>query len=142
MGKKRKKVKPKQNNESDVYVRLDPNDALEAKKESLEITASLIKLQIINNKIKNHGKREITDRNSAKRVVKGMSTIIGKIISEMPKIKTPKIHKEHHEKPQEMQVIQETPKKIKTKAGKNKIKQKLTLNEELMAIKQKLEGLN
>jgi len=49
----------KQNNDSDVYVKLDHSDSLDAKRYLLEMTGSAIDLQMISGKIIKLGKKEI-----------------------------------------------------------------------------------
>jgi len=149
--KKKRKIKQKpQTEEEDVYVRINEDNSAEAKKQLLEITASFIKLQMIYERIKDHGKKEIVSRNSAKRNVKMVSTLINKITSEMPKVKIPKeVKRSQHEDlvKEEIQIgkailtAKEAMSGKKMKKGDKRSK-KLTLNQELLEIKRKLANLS
>ncbi|MFC1685899.1 hypothetical protein ACFLZZ_02645 [Nanoarchaeota archaeon] len=133
MAKKKKSVKPKDKGD-DLYVKMDPADAIEAKKDFLEVTASLIKLQMLGGKLKDMGKSEVKDTGKIKRELKSINILLGKVMEDMPKVKLPREHIEHPKK--ELPQIEAYQPGTKTKkAQPNK---KTTLNQELLAIKQKL----
>ncbi len=135
MAKKRKKQS--QEKDEDIFVRLDPFDALEAKKELLEVTASLIKQQMLNSKVKEIGKRETRLRNNAKREIKSIGALLGRIITEMPKVKISNIDIRRAES-MEPEAIKLKPSKI---SKEDKVKHS-SLNQELLDIKRKLANLS
>ena len=152
--KKKKKVNHKhQRDEEDVYIRIDPDNSAETKKQLLEITASFIKIQMIYEKLKNFGKKEIAYRNAAKRDIKSINTLINQITTDMPKIKIPreitKIEEAELKGEKElvlsaMRTAEEAMrggKKYETSKTATKKPKKLTLNQELMEIKRKLANI-
>lgn len=135
--------KSKNNNaESDVYVRIDSSDALESRKNLLEVSASIIKMQMLNNQIKKEGKAEVKQRNDAKGEIKSMNILLSHLMAELPKVKVqrPVIN--------EIELVQDPMRHYNKTRAEAKLKvvaktkpKKATLNDELLEIKRKLEGL-
>lgn len=130
--------------ESDVYVRIDPSDAMQAKKDFLEVTASLINMQMINEKIKQNGKIEVKQRADAKAEIKSMSVVLNHLINELPKIKVQKSAMHEIESREDSSMFNH-----RVSAPKQEVKQKsaparpkkASLNDELLEIKRKLAEL-
>lgn len=136
------KGKIQQNNESDVYVKIDFSEALEAKKQFLEMMASLINLQMTIGSVKELGKKEMRYRSNSKRETKSTIALIGKITEELPKVKAqkPEIKQEIH--PMESLPAIMTPSKpAKDKKKKKEKPKRHTLGDELTDIKRKLASL-
>jgi len=131
--KKRKKKQIKETDESDVFIKLNSEDALQSKKDLLQMTASLINVEMVNEKIKDHGKKEVRYRSLAKRSLKSVNALLNKIITDMPKIeKIPKMGIKEVELQTSAPKIKATPKE---KAKRN------SLNQELLDIQKKLAQL-
>jgi len=130
--------------ESDVYVRIDPSDAIQAKKDLLEVTASLINMQMINEKVKQNGKIEVRQRAEAKAEVKSMSVVLNHLINELPKINVQKLTTHEIESREDSSMFDHrgsAPKQeAKAKQAPAKPK-KASLNDELLEIKRKLADL-
>lgn len=130
----------KKNNEnSDVYIKLDYSNAHDAKKNLFEITESIIHTQMIFEKLKKLHKEEISERNNSKKQINMMISEINHIIQAMPqvKIEKPKMKKEESKK---VEAAENNENAKKDKTVKKKIEKK-TLNQELEDIRKKIEGL-
>ena len=127
----------KQDSDSEVYVKLDYSDSVNAKRNLLEMTGSAISLQMIADKIKKLSREEISERSEEKKQLKMMIVEINKLLESMPKIKI--------EKPKE-QKVEVHAKKIEKKEVKAKEQnpqktERKTLNDELQEVRKKIEGL-
>lgn len=128
----------KKNHEnSDVYVRLDSSSAHDAKKDLLEMTESVINLQMISEKLKKLGKEEVAGRNNSKKQIRMMLSEINQLMTRLPKIK---IEKPKVEKVEEIKVEPVRVKEVKEAQVPKKIEKK-TLNQELEDIKKRIESL-
>ena len=123
----------KNNRDSEVYVKLDSANAYEAKRNLLEATESMIRLQMIAEKLKKFHKEEISGRNDAKKQLKLMISEVNQIIEKMPKVKIGKPAVEKIEVHEEMKPMEKNVPK--------KVIEKKTLNQELADIKRKIEAL-
>ena len=128
----------KKNHEnSDVYVRLDSSSTHDAKKNILEMTESVIHMQMISEKLKKFQKEELAGRNGSKRQMKMMISEINQIMTKMPHIKI--------EKPKVLKVEEANGEIAKTKGMKGSPVQKKvgrkSLNQELEDIKAKIKNL-
>jgi hypothetical protein len=137
--------------DEDVYVSMDYFDSIESKKEFLEVTASIINMQMIGEKIKSYTKKELADRSTLRRQVKSMISEISRAIEVMPKVDASKFE-EHHtvKKPKEEEVYLMPPKeeeKMEVKSPKQKAlkstkpAERKSLNDELADIKKKIESI-
>ena len=123
----------KKNHEnSDVYVRLDSSSAHDAKRDILEMTESVISLQMISEKLKKLGKEEVAGRNASKKQIKMMVSEINEILTRLPKVKM--------EKPRAEEIETVNVKEAKEILVPKKIEKK-TLNQELEDIKKRIESL-
>lgn len=132
----------KETNDESVYIRLAHSDAVEAKKDFLEMTASVINMQLMAERLKKLGKEETSQRSCSKKQVKAMISEVNGIMEKMPKVKIER-HREHKEKEElrEEQPIQKVVPAKKEKEPEIKKIERKTLNEELLDIKRKIESL-
>ena len=129
--------------ESDVYVKIDSSDAVQSKKDLLEVTASIINMQMLNEKIKKSGKAEIKQRAEAKAEIKSMNVLLNHLMAELPRLKVQKSEINEIESVQDSSMSPQqsrTGSRIKTIISAKP--KKATLNDELLEIKRKLAGLN
>ena len=124
----------KQNNDSDVYVKLDHSDSLDAKRYLLEMTGSAIDLQMISGKIIKLGKKEIVERNNAKKQLRMTLSEINKLLATMPKIPVEKTEKPRPVKAAKKEKVQKEENPVEKKEGK-------TLNDELEEVRKKIANL-
>lgn len=129
--------------ESDVYVKIDSLEAAEAKKNLLEVTASIINMQMLSEKIKRESKTGVRQSSEIKGSIKSMNLLLNHLTAELPKLNFQKSTlKEIEEK-----IPGETFSSQKSNAGgrsKNLAvtrSKKNSLNEELLEIKRKLADL-
>lgn len=128
--------------ESDAYVRIDSSDALESKKNLLEVSASIIRMQMLNEKIKKEGKSEVKQRNDAKSEIKSMNVLLGHLMAELPRLKVQKSTIDELEAAQDPTRHSRSPKiEAKQKIVIPARPKKTTLNDELLEIKRKLDAL-
>jgi len=136
--------------EEGVYVRIGVDDAVESKKELLEITASIINMQMLNEKIKDYGKTEVRQMAGAKSDTRAMQLLVNRMTSDLPKVRAEHVeHAAHAEV--KAQVSQTEGKPVKEKMIKSKEKalalkvpktRKSALNQELLDIKRRLANLS
>ena len=138
----------KSRKEEDVYVSMDYFDSLESKKEFLEITASIINMQMIGEKIKKYTKEELSSRNALGKQVRSMISDVNKTIEGMPKVDASKFaeHVVHHRKPKEEEMFMppKQEEKMEVKFPKKKAVKKIerkSLNDELAEIKKKIDSI-
>ncbi|MBU2523168.1 MAG: hypothetical protein KKE23_02665 [Nanoarchaeota archaeon] len=125
----------KKNHEnSDVYVRLDSSSAHDAKRDLLEMTESVIHMQMISEKLKKFQKEELSGRDGSRKQLKMMTSEINQIMARMPKVK---VEKTRAEKVHEIKVESA---KTKGVLVPKKVERK-TLNQELEDIRMKIESL-
>jgi len=118
------------NENSDVYVRLDSANAHDAKKQILEMTESVIHLQIISEKMKKLHKEELTGRSFSRKQIKAMISEINQLMTKLPHVKA--------EKSKSMKEVSiET---VKSEVEEVSVR-KRTLNQELDDIRHKIEIL-
>lgn len=114
---------------SDVYVRLDSANAIEAKKNILEMAESVITMQMISEKVKRLNKTELAGRNASRKQLKMMISEINHMLNHLPKVKI--------EKSRAKEESTDESKEFSLK----KIEKK-TLNQELDDIKRRIQSLS
>jgi|GEM_PF-5257941 len=126
-------MKKNELSDKEIYVRISPSDAVECKKNLLEITASIVNTQLISERFKELRKHEVIQKSSAKRALRIFSSSLNKISAELPKIKIPKPH--------EKREFIEEKEKLVPKPALAAIKKK-TLSQELEEIRSKIKSLS
>jgi len=71
----------------DMYVEIEPLDSIGLKRTLLEITASVINMQIIAERFKEKTRHEIKDRTAAKKHARDTINSINELIEKLPKVK-------------------------------------------------------
>jgi len=124
----------KHNENFDVYVQLDSSSAHDAKRDILEMTESVINMQLISEKLKKLQKEELAERNISRKQIKTMVSEINQIVAKMPQVVIEK---------SKIDGINVGPMKVREAnepAAYGKVERK-TLNQELEDIKRKIESL-
>jgi hypothetical protein len=140
--KKSKILKNIEVEDGDIFIKIHPEDSLEAKKELLEITGAVIEIQMAAEKFKQKRREEEARRVEAKRSMKGAHQALSAMLSELPKDVKVRIRKEHEPRPSPIETKAE-PVKIVKAVQKEEIKPtKLSdLQKELQNIKSKIGNL-
>jgi exonuclease VII large subunit len=109
---KKKKTKISKNVEVedvDVFIKVSPEDSLEAKREMLEMKEALIETQIASEKFKMQRKEEMLRRQDAKKTIKETLHALNTMMSELPKDIKIKIKEEKKEMPPKPRLIKPLP---------------------------------
>ena len=91
---------------------------------------------MINEKIKDHGKREVRQRNALKSQIKSLSALLGRIMNDMPKADLHGLELKKKEESED-EVMIRVPKISVRERGK-----KASLNQELLNIKKRLASFS
>jgi len=116
---------------SDVYFRLDSNEAFEAKKEFLEGVASVLRMQIDMEKFKRISEELNIQRIAAKKEIDELKHLVNELLEILPAIS---IYEKNEEVKEEKHEIKKHEKKVEEKKHR-------TLKDELDDIQKRLESL-
>ena len=141
---------------NDVFIKFDPIESIECKKELLEMTANGIASLIISERYKALREKEIKTRTIMKRTLNELQNLTNSLIEILPKAKKDK-HEEMEER--EMKEFEEIKEKVEKSAARESKGKKViekakskdirrfpktkeeVLEQELLDIKRKLSGL-
>jgi len=140
---------------TDVFIKFDPVESIEIKKELLEMSANSISSMIISERYKALREKEIKTRTFMKKTLNEIENMTGSLIEILPKGKKDKMPVEEKEmeefEKEKEKVEKEAVKETKAKKVVEKIKQKEvrkvpmtkeeSLEQQLLDIKRKLSGL-
>jgi hypothetical protein len=147
---KAKRIKIMKNVEvedGDVFIKIDPEYSLEAKKDLLEITEATIEMQIAAENFKQKRREEEARRHDAKRASKELQNALHSMLSELPKeikirIREEKREPSRIEKPKEIPAEKKAPEtKIPVRKEEIRPTKMSDLQKELDNIKAKLSGM-